>query len=131
MSNTPGEDPIGHAAKFLWLFALIPVIFGSMIFFLPRSMRGNATGLSMAFPFVLAALIALVGVGVHRRSITAAWAGIGLFALAIAGMAVGAIVGGPKLRGVLFFVVLFAWPIRKLHAAIGAISAEKARPPVP
>lgn len=131
MSNHPDDDPIGHAAKFLWLFALIPVIFGALVFFLPRDMRGDAPALSMAFPFVVAALIALVGVGVWRRSKAAAWAGIALFALSLVGLVVAAIVGSPSRRGLFFFAVLFAWPIRKLHAAIGAMSAAEARPPSP
>lgn len=131
MSNLPDEDPIGHAAKFLWLFSLIPVIFGAMNFFLPKDMTGKMTPLTMSIPFIVAALIALVGVGVWKRSVPAAWVGIGLFGLAVAGVVLATILSAGKRGALLFFGVLFVWPIIKLRAAIAAIEAEKARPPTP
>ncbi|MFO0591182.1 MAG: hypothetical protein U0441_26790 [Polyangiaceae bacterium] len=129
MSNTPEQDPIGHAAKFLWLFSLIPVIFGSMTFFLPKDITGHQPLMQRVFPFILAALISLVGVGVWRRSVAAAWAGIGLFGVGVVGIAIAALFGDPNKKAVLIWAALLIWPIRKLYDAIGAIQAEKARPP--
>lgn len=68
VSNRPEDDPIGHAAKFLWLFALIPVIFGSMRFFLPSEMSAKMASWQKAMPFAAAALIALVGEALDQGS---------------------------------------------------------------
>lgn len=129
MSNRPEDDPIGHAAKFLWLFAIIPVIFGAMVFFLPKGMSHDPPAWSRAAPFVVAALLALIGVGVHRRVIAAAWAGIGLFAAGFVGIVYAAVAGQAKQRAALIFALLLYWPIRKLLDAIRAIREERSRPP--
>ncbi|MFO0757472.1 MAG: hypothetical protein U0359_13325 [Byssovorax sp.] len=128
MSNQPDEDPIAHAAKFLWIFAAIPVIFGAMPFFLPPEMSDSSPAWARAIPFVAAALIALIGLGVKKRIPAAAWAGIALFALGIVALGVGAITGEPKKRGVLFFGLLFLWPIKKLFAALEAMRRETPAP---
>lgn len=125
MSNTPEQDPIGHAAKFLWLFAIIPVIFGSLAFFLPPEMSARTPGWARVMPFVLAALIALVGLGVRRRIVAAAWAGIGLFGAALVGTVYLAIAGGSKGRSGIILALLFAWPIKKLLDVTRAIRNEK------
>ena len=128
MSNHPDEDPIEHAAKFLWIFAAIPVIFGAMPFFLPPEMSGSSPAWARAIPFVIAALIALSGLGVKKRIPAAAWFGIALFALAIAGLGVAAFTGEPKKKGVFFFGILFLWPIKKLFDALEAMRRETAAP---
>ncbi len=129
MSNRPEDDPIGHAAKFLWLFALIPVIFGAMTFFLPAEMSRGLAGWQRAFPFVVAGLVALVGLGVWRRILIAAWAGIVLFAIGLLGIGFAALSGEPKRRGMVILALLLAWPIKKLLDAITAIRREKGNPP--
>lgn len=129
MSNRPEEDPIGHAAKFMWLFALIPVIFGALPFFLPPEMSGKVDGWKRFLPFVAAALVALVGLGVWRRVVAAAWAGIALFSAGLAGLAYGALTGDEKRRATVFFALLLFWPIKKLHDAITAIRKEQGRLP--
>jgi len=43
-------DPIGHAAKLLWLLALIPVIFGAMSFPLSAQMSSGLATWQLAFP---------------------------------------------------------------------------------
>ena len=133
MSNRPEVDPIGHAAKFVALLSLIPVIFGSMVFFLPRDID-HSTGLQKAGPFAIAAFMALIGLGVHRRSIAAAWAGIALFAAGLVGLAYAALSGEQKRPAVIFFALLLIWPIKKLFDAITAIKQgqgqqEQSKPP--
>ncbi len=93
MSNTPDADPIGHAAKFVAIFAAIPVIFGAMALALPRS-EGPRSPAATAAPFVTAALLLVVAFGVHRRSVAAAWIGIGLFAVGIVGALAAGLLGG-------------------------------------
>lgn len=129
MSNRPEEDPIGHAAKFMWLSALIPVIFGALPFFLPPEMSSKVDGWKRFLPFVAAALVALVGLGVWRRVVAAAWAGIALFSVGLAGLAYAALTGDEKRRATVLFALLLVWPIKKLHDAITAIREEQGRLP--
>jgi hypothetical protein len=128
MSNRPEQDPIGHAAKFLWLFALIPVIFGSITFFLPPEMSSNLATWQRAIPFAIAALVALVGLGVWRRIVVAAWAGIVLFAIGLLGLGFAALTGESKRRGMIILALLLAWPIKKLLDAIAAMRREQKNP---
>ncbi len=129
MSNLPDQDPIGHAAKFLWILAIIPVIFGSMTFFLPPDFRTSAPSWAAGLPFVVALLIALVGLGVHRRIIAAAWFGIALFSLGLIGLGYAALMGDEKKRGMVLFALLLIWPIKKLFDAVAAMRVERGQPP--
>jgi hypothetical protein len=116
MSNTPDVDPIGHAAKFVAIFAALPVIFGAMALALP-STDGPLSPAHYAPPFVAAALLLLVAFGVHRRSIAAVWAGIGLFALALVGLMATVFLGEERKYALLFWAVMLIWPVLKLWAA--------------
>lgn len=129
MSNRPEEDPIGHAAKFLGLFALIPVIFGSMHFFLPTEMSSKLATWQRALPFGVAALVALIGLGVWRRIVAAAWVGIGLFGVGLLGIGFAALTGESKGRAMILVALLLIWPIKKLFDAIAAIRREQGQPP--
>jgi hypothetical protein len=126
MSNRPDVDPIGHAAKFVALLALLPVIFGSIVFFLPRDID-HTTGWQKAVPFLIAAFMVLIGLGVYRRSIAAAWAGIALFAAGLLGLAYAALSGEHKRPAVIFFALMLIWPIKKLFDAITAIKQEQGK----
>lgn len=129
MSNRPEDDPIGHAAKFLWILALIPVIFGSMVFFLPSDFAPDAGGWKQALPFVFALLIAAVGLGVWKRIAVAAWAGVGLFGVALVALGAVALTGESKKRGMMFFALMLIWPIRKLFDSLAAMRREAGGPP--
>jgi hypothetical protein len=128
MSNDPTVDPVGHAAKFLWIFSLIPVIFGAVGLAVPSETPPPAWG--QALPFVAAVAIVGVGVGVHRRSKTAAQVGVALFALVgialIGGAVSNAVVkgSGSSLRALLIVALLVVWPIIKLRDALSAMKAE-------
>ena len=124
MSNDPNTDPIGHAAKFMWIFALIPAIFGLLPLFLTQvPMQGPVwvrySGL------IFAALVALIGVGVHRRSVLVAWLGIALFSIGAIAVLYMALRPNTKGRAVVVLTALMIWPIIKLKGAIDAINAEK------
>lgn len=129
MSNRPDDDPIGHAAKFLWILALIPVIFGSMVFFLPPDIGSQQPGWTRALPFVFALLIAAVGLGVWKRVAVAAWAGIGLFGVSLVALGAVALTGESKKRAMMFFALMLIWPIRKLFDAIAEMRREAGGPP--
>lgn len=128
MSSSPDRDPIDHTSKFLWLFALIPVIFGAMNFFLPREMTDKLAPWQIALPFVVALLIVLIGFGVRRRIVAAAYAGIALFGAALLGIAYGALTGEGKRRGMLFLAILVYWPLKNLLDSLEAMRAAPGKP---
>lgn len=130
MSNRPEGDPIQHAAKFLWIWALLPIIFGMIPFFLPNPNADAAGGWKRFIPFVASAVIALVGLGVWRRMVAATWVGMVVFGAGIAGLVVAAVAGGGEKKGAfLLFGALLVWPIIKLWNAKRAIEAAKSTPP--
>ena len=122
MSNDPSADPVGHAAKFLAIFALIPAIFGLIPFLAPEAAR-NTPEWAKYNGLILAAVFACIGLGVHRRSILVARLGMGLLALILVALVVGGIYKR-KPGAAVFFGVLFVWPIIKLRDAAELIKAE-------
>ena len=120
MSNTPDADPVGHAAKFVAIFAALPVIFGAIALAVPGP-DGPRSPATYAAPFVAAALLLVVAFGVHRRSVAAAWIGVGLFAVALVGLVAAGVLGAKKNYAIVFWVLLLIWPIRKLWAAKAAM----------
>jgi hypothetical protein len=63
----------------------------------------------------------VVTFGVHRRSVAAAWIGIGIFDVALVGFIAAGLWGGQRNYAIVFWVVLLIWPIRKLWAAKAAM----------
>jgi hypothetical protein len=128
MSNDPNVDPVGHAAKFLWILALLPVIFGAVGLAVPSETPRPWWG--MASPFAFAAIVAGLGAGVYKRSALAARIGIGFFALAalaaIGGALVAAIGKGSasSLRALFIAGALVIWPIVKLKNALAVLEAR-------
>jgi len=115
-------DPVVHAARFLWVFAILPAIFTG-IGLATASMTGG-TRPEHLLGLVWAAVIAGIGFGVHRRSQLAAKIGIGLFAVAcLAGIAAGILRGKPAAG--LFITVLCVWPVLKLKAALEAMRGDR------
>ena len=123
MSNAPDSDPVAHAAKFIAIFAAIPAILGGVIAAMP-TMSGPRPPLAtlLAGPVVTVVVMLAVAYGVHRRSIAAAWAGIVVFSLLMIGMVVGSIAGGKAGPATLLWVLMLAWPIKKLWSAKNALA---------
>ena len=123
MSNSPENDPIAHAAKFIAIFAIIPAMIGTMLMWLgvtaqlPIWIRYNG--------FVIAIVLLAVAAGVYKRSIAAAYLGITLFIIAIIGVAIHVLTGhGAKASSLFILIMLFSWPIIKLQNAVRAMRAE-------
>lgn len=122
MSNTPDADPVGHAAKFIAIFAALPVIFGGIALAVPGS-GGPRPPATYAGPFIAAALLLAVAFGVHRRSVAAAWIGIGLFVVALVGLTAAAFLGEKRNYAIFFWAVMLIWPVLKLWAAKAAMGS--------
>ena len=55
--SRPEADPVGHAAKFVAIFASFPVMFGIIVLALPR-MGAPMSSITYALPFVWAVHLA-------------------------------------------------------------------------
>lgn len=128
MSNRPEVDPIGHAAKFIAIFAALPVIFGCIALAMPTTSSPQPPAQYIA-PFLAAAFLLVVAFGVYRRSVAAAWVGIGFFALTLVGLTALVFLGAKRNYAVFFWAVLLIWPVIKLWAAKDEMLVRRGAPP--
>lgn len=125
MSNTIEQDPIGHTAKFLWIFSALPLIGQIMVFALPPDMSANSPSWARYNGFIIAALIAALGYGVWRRSLLAARIGLVVFGLATLGMIALALFKADGNRAGVILAVLPAWCAIKLNRVCGVLAPAK------
>ncbi len=114
--HQPPRDPVAYAAKFLWVWSMLPGIFVAIVFASsPRRFFEGSRPLVLVLPLLVIGL----GFGVHGRSRAAVWAGLALFALIGAGALVGAAVARePRL---VIWVGIVALPVMKLLDAHRAL----------
>jgi hypothetical protein len=116
-------DPVQRAAKLLWLVACVSLLGTGIACVVPRDGRGWHALLALAVPMAIGA----VAVGVKRRRLVAARAGLALFAaLAIADVAgvIGPVLGRPigaRLLDAVLFAAFIAWPLWSLRGAERAL----------
>lgn len=122
LGNTFEEAPVEHTAKFLWLFALLPLIGQAMELAMPPGSSGTRDFWARYLGFVVAAVIVGIGVGVYRCSLRVAQVGFALFSLAALGT-LGAALFAENSQAAAVLVVLPTWGAIKLYKVCGVLAA--------
>ena len=125
LGNTFEEAPVEHTAKFLWLFSLLPLIGQAMELAMPPRTSGTDSWARYS-GFVVAAVIAGVGVGVYRCSLGVAQVGFALLSLAALGT-LGAALFAENSQAAAVLVALPTWGAIKLYKVCGVLAAPSGR----